>query len=709
MPSILSLFAELGLKSDQFDKALDGSIGKMRTADAQLDKVISTSNKLGDTSATVARRYEKLNDGIALQAKRLIDASNAFQNGDINAKKFQTTIDSVSKSVDGLTSRIKDATARTTELSETGFTHFQNQIRGGVTGEQGGLFDLNRSRPIMGLGPLFQATGLRQYGIDEMTANVLLVAARQMGIIKTAAEGTAVASAAAAASETAFAGAAGTAVTSEAALAAESEAVAASSAASVASMTVFGVGLVPLVAVAAAIAGTFVTLKGAYDYLVESGHKRLEVETAIEKAINKQYLDIVNFNKERGKSQADRDFGRFAQTSDVNAIQAARENLLKQFKDNAEAVAREQDFRRNVVNSNFSAFSGKDPSTGKTAADQITYGEKYVNDAVPKGFDEAQQKLKDQIKTLDEQFDKIKHDRDLSSEQFYKNFDSNLQKQREAIKKADEQAAKSAEESAKKRAEAQKKLVDDAIKKANEYAEQVKQAKAAVIDTFSNTVGKDNPFVKIFDDGEKAIAKLRETFKGLNPQIEKMLEGLVKSRSAADAFALTLSNKLKASDFRDQARQFTQGYNDSTPAADATRRVNEILQSIAPRYISTTYRVRGSDKIFTGPSRAYSNLDPDKQREADQAIIAATQGIDPRTLGSDINDAAAQARLREADALDKQKDQALEVSRSILAAIKELSKAIQKDGILVTVKNESDRAQVTTRATTANTKAYYGN
>src|SRR5690348_9895968 len=154
MPSIFALSGELGLKSDSLEAGLKRVDARLKTTDANLATVIATSHRLGDTSATAARRYEKLGEGIAAPRQRPIDNALAFERDEISAKKFGSVLVSVERQKASLNSRLKDAAARATELGETNLTHFQNQIKGAVDASEKGhsLINLNAARPLQGLG-----------------------------------------------------------------------------------------------------------------------------------------------------------------------------------------------------------------------------------------------------------------------------------------------------------------------------------------------------------------------------------------------------------------------------------------------------------------------------------------------------------------------------------------------------------------------------
>src|SRR3954468_6651305 len=99
MPSVFDLFGTISLDTRAFDGSIKHVSTQLNTADAQLDKVISTSNKLGDTSATVTRRYEKFGESIEAQKQKLIANALAFEKGDISAKQFGNTIVSVDRQI----------------------------------------------------------------------------------------------------------------------------------------------------------------------------------------------------------------------------------------------------------------------------------------------------------------------------------------------------------------------------------------------------------------------------------------------------------------------------------------------------------------------------------------------------------------------------------------------------------------------------------
>jgi hypothetical protein len=499
-------------KVGQFDKFRAPAAAVPDTSDAhsklialqkEVSKTEAASNKLGDTSATVGRRYEKLNEQIDFQRVRLNQASAAYAAGEINARKYGSTVASVETQIRSLTSRLADANARVRELDAKGLTHFQQLIRGAIptsgnfisTGAQsyrlspriegfaaaaeakghgGGLFDIERSRPFMGAGPIINAAGLRQYGVDETIGNVLVVAARESGLIKTNAEGASVAThaiadsmrifsrdsvvAAAAAGaistgEAATASAAGAAAVSqtefaasatEAAVATEATAVsettvksAAESAAAfeaafaasateasvateatAASITVAGVALVPLVAT---LAVATVAITAAYEFskrLREEAEKRLKVEESIEAAINGQFLKQKQFQDQLRDQAHDLPFDHFVKDGDTGNLVQRRNSLQKDIDQSYKSVETEMARRKAEYDSIFGP--GRQITSDYVARTSEDLG---VNPQ------ETAQKQKD-VLALNAELDQRAYEKQKDQQADFEKFAANTQRQR---------------------------------------------------------------------------------------------------------------------------------------------------------------------------------------------------------------------------------------------------------------------------------------
>lgn len=117
MANAFTLFGELKADTASFERALRRSEQLL----AETGKAISTTekqaDKLGQTSATNSRKFEKFNETIDKQRKTLLDAAAAYQKGDINARKFASVVNQTENKVGQLNSRLRDTKARMTDLA----------------------------------------------------------------------------------------------------------------------------------------------------------------------------------------------------------------------------------------------------------------------------------------------------------------------------------------------------------------------------------------------------------------------------------------------------------------------------------------------------------------------------------------------------------------------------------------------------------------
>jgi hypothetical protein len=159
MPSIFEIYGELGLKSDKLEAGLTRVDGRLKSAQVELGKTEAKSKLLGDTSATVSRRYEKLSEAIGANNSRLSEAVSAYTRGEISARKYASVLANVERATASVSSRIKDANARVAEIGSTGLTHFQQQIRG-ATSQLSNLSGILTGNRLSGITSEFTSLGL---------------------------------------------------------------------------------------------------------------------------------------------------------------------------------------------------------------------------------------------------------------------------------------------------------------------------------------------------------------------------------------------------------------------------------------------------------------------------------------------------------------------------------------------------------------------
>jgi len=484
-----------------------------------LDKVVLSSNRLGDTSATVARRYEKLSEGIALQNARLNESAIAFAAGDINAKKYAATLASVETQTRSLTSRIADAKARATEIGETGFTHFQNQIAGGVAGNQGGISSLFRNLSSYQKTQLsFQANDIISgIAMGQSPTQILaqqggqIVQIFQMG--KQNAEGLATATA-----EYAASAKVAEAALTEGATEAKTISVAMNSASG--ATTILGTTLVSLGAVLAAgvavIAGAW---KFSSDMRAEA-EKRLAAEIKITAEWNKQHQIAADSRTRPETEAASRAFDRFAGGDNMFGLTAA-----------AQRINREREPLLSALNYG---------TATKTQIDELA-------------------KLDDQLSKISARADEIQSGYAGRAKTFLSGVADDAAKTQQNW----DNAAKAADDAAKKRAEAEKKAAEERKKRQEEalkLQQDIKKATESLVDADFARAGKENPFVAFLGNANKEMRSLLETAKILSPALRSAFQQQLQQSNQDDLFGLRLSAKQEAFDLRLQRDRFS-GYS----------------------------------------------------------------------------------------------------------------------------------------------------
>jgi hypothetical protein len=681
LPNVFDLFGTISLDTRDFDGSIKHVSTQLNTADAQLDKVISTSNKLGDTSATVGRRYEKFSESIEAQKQKLIANALAFEKGDISAKQFGNTIVSVDRQVAGLNSRLKDAAARATELGETGGTHFQNQI-GGAIAKQHSLINLQAARPLQGLGPVLQGLGARQYGLDETLINILIVAARETGILKVAQEGVATATTIAAveeaklykASELAAIYAKETAVGAEATAAATTEA---STATTLLGSTLATVGGVLVLAVSSIAAAYKLTS----DIRAEA-EKRLQTELAIEGAINRQYEAYAKFKKELVDAADKRQSDSFLKNAGIGQLQFRLENEQNAYESEAKSMfaaieaARQQNIALGL--------------TGNVATSN-------VNSAVPAGYKDRQDARQSAIKDLQAQIAQLKASNTQSSSDFVKGVQG---RQVELFKqgvKDQEKAAKDASEAQKKAAEAAKKL-----------AEALERAGSEVVHVFSQTT--DNPFSKILEQRAAAVLQLRDAFKDIGlPDIHRRLKGMINEQTERSTVGQRISTNLSILGLQEGYEQFSRGTTDSNAVsfykqALANPNLRGDLRQQYTRDLGYVQSDEFHKKLKDQVAAVYEGGKGGPQDVIDKQLLGLAQNLKPEQLDRGEQKTFADAFLREIKHKAVEEKEAKERDKEMGEILKKLSAGSLNT---VTFKDESNSVKSITSATPAATANRY--
>jgi TP901 family phage tail tape measure protein len=116
MGNVFSLYGELKADTKAFEASLLRADALLEDTAHAISITESQARKAGLTSATSARQFEKLNDAVLQQQKRVLDAAEAFKKGDISVRQFASVINQTDSKVSSLNSRISDASARITDF-----------------------------------------------------------------------------------------------------------------------------------------------------------------------------------------------------------------------------------------------------------------------------------------------------------------------------------------------------------------------------------------------------------------------------------------------------------------------------------------------------------------------------------------------------------------------------------------------------------------
>lgn len=239
----------------------------------------------------------------------------------------------------------------------------------------------------------------------------------------------------------------------------------------------------------------------------------------------------------------------------------------------------------------------------------------------------------------------------------------------------------------------------------------------------AQTRGSDNPFVKLFSDGEAAIENMRRSTRGLSKELADVIENQIKANNRKALLSARFDNALGATDLRADADRFRSA-ND-----------NDMRRRIAAAEASGYFR--NTDGLFRPEKTARERLDDqlatiDRVRRsanfgdaetaralADRKIIALTASLDPATLSKSQREEAAAAREREAKRLtdneanaEKDRKETLELQKKISDSLADLAKKADKEGIegIIRIVDETGgkvETRLGKRAGESDVKKYY--
>lgn len=293
------------------------------------------------------------------------------------------------------------------------------------------------------------------------------------------------------------------------------------------------------------------------------------------------------------------------------------------------------------------------------------------------------------------------------------------------------------QEDARKSAEVFAKSVEEGKKKVQDLADGWRSA----FDGLESRFNSDNPFAAFLQKSESEAEKLKDSLKGLPPELQKVAFAMKAVSDSRDAFSLRIDNALSVANLRFQANEFINPLDTTAQGARQNQFIANFLRN-NPNFLNLN-RGKSREQLrkdilgFAGdPSltetagdrrnsflQDQANIIFDQRRPgfdraaADKKFIALTNGIDIRDLPENLRRAAADSRLNEAARLEKQEQDAkedrkaeLEIRKRFADAVNKLDQLAQKGGlnaVNVKIQNEApENARAATAATPADVANY---
>ncbi len=465
----------------------------------------------------------------------------------------------------------------------------------------------------------------------------------------------------------------------------------------------------------AAAYGSLVTILGAGAVAIaatwkitgdirKEAERRLKVEEMIAGAMNRQILSskqaFEDYKKFREETAKDRRFSAFLEDGSVDDLKNRRASLER------------------IQNLNLSTNTSTLPV--------------LENGKVVQKPNEEFERRKQEITALDAQIEALQKKSASSNSVFNQSFGL-IQKEQEAALRLEE-----------KRIEAEKKRIAD-IEKAREKVKELEKAYLSVFDSLYQKTGANNPFVVVFSEGDKALQMMRESLRGLPPELQAVAVQMQQKLSANALFGARLDNNLGILDLRQDAANFRNPFDSKKQTRDQQKYIADFLRN-NPNYLNLNHgksedfikqdilsRGEYSGAFDTPERRLNKSLEEqykliygrgfqneDQKAAADRKFIALTSGVNPLDLNSGLREKAAQIRESEAIRRENFEKENLSIQKEKLAVEKqvaentkkliELAKSGGKEAVEIILKNETNGAAsaVISSPTAADTDAQKG-
>lgn len=117
MAAVFTLFGELKADTGAFKNSLRDAEARLKATERAIEQTEAKAKRIGQTSATTARSFEKMNERVAETRAKLQQTAAAFERGETTSKKMGSAFQSADKAANNLTSRLKDQNARLADMA----------------------------------------------------------------------------------------------------------------------------------------------------------------------------------------------------------------------------------------------------------------------------------------------------------------------------------------------------------------------------------------------------------------------------------------------------------------------------------------------------------------------------------------------------------------------------------------------------------------
>jgi hypothetical protein len=701
-------------KIEDFAKKVEGvnpSLGRRMGVDLQIAerRADVVSRKLNQVANA------RIENG---QFDRLTRSAIRFENkaADLNAKLRDLRNQMASTSNRSILGQLEsEAKSLEAELKRVG--QAQSAISGAspASGGSGGHGSLLQNGRLQGIGQLIRSTPLYNYGIDETVINAAIQLAKSTGLIasaETAAAAAATTNATATAATAASAGAAATAET-EMAVGAGVTAVAATEAAAATTVTAAAAGTAAvsfgaMAAVILPLAAVGYILYDLTRQTRDAAEQRKKVEEAIAGAYGRQHTYLKGITDELAKQRSDANVNRQFDTFQSGLGGQSIEQLQQRKKELEEILKNPAPSVYNPESKQFELSLSQQEERKKKSLELIA-----IEDAVYKKQQEQAQAVSNSI----EQYNKIE-------------------------KQGQEAAIKSTELGISK-------------------VKELKSNWDSAFNSLYSRANADNPFALFLAKSASESDKLKESLRGLPPELQRTALAMRAIADSKELFGLRLTNALNVANLRNEAANFQ---NPTDPSKDKRTEDQYLARFLHdhPNFLAIESREYNQERLINpltsiesfgerirkkilDPAKLSGVLDTaetrqnrfledqyniiyDRQRKdfdiatADRKFNELTRGANPLNLSDGLRRAAVDSRLNEAARAEKSEQDAqaerkkqTEIQTKLLETQQKLLAVAEGQGLkgveaLITVKDETGgRATSRTgkRATQEDTRDYY--